>query len=431
MKRSAGIFLLIILLIGANVPAHAQFWKNWFKKEQHNRKYTPRKKPAKSKQDTQKNEEEVTKKKTVEYPSSQIKERYRIDLLAPLYLDELVKNGKTTFKTKLPEKAQSGVDFYQGLKIAADTLNILGYKVDVYMHDIADANNTPEKMIATGKLDNTDLIIGLVQAEDMVTISGFAKKNNINFVSALLPFDAGITDNPYFILLQPSLQEHCARIIQALNSKHRKKRIILLHNTQPGLDDIAFKSLTEDEKVDYQKLLCNTAPAKTQLLSLLDSTQVNVVVMAFMDNDYAASILKQLSTQFPGYQFEIYGMPSWKMPDFLRKIEEYQNIAVNITAPFHFDTSTPLAQYLEHVHKKTYGERPGEMVYRGYEAVFWYTTLLKRYGTIFNNKMGDSKDAPFTKFNIKPMWTQDGTFLYNENIHAYLYRYQGGSYSVE
>jgi hypothetical protein len=45
--------------------------------------------------------------------------------------------------------------------------------------------------------------------------------------------------------------------------------------------------------------------------------------------------------------------------------------------------------------------------------------------------MSDNGAAPFTRFEIKPQWTTDNDLLYNENMHVYLYRYQGGSYMVE
>ena len=70
--------------------------------------------------------EKVKKKREIEYPQSIAKERYRIDVLLPLYLDELVKEDKPTFKGKVPEKAQPGINFYEGVNLAVDTLTNMG-----------------------------------------------------------------------------------------------------------------------------------------------------------------------------------------------------------------------------------------------------------------------------------------------------------------
>jgi hypothetical protein len=61
------------------------------------------------------------------------------------------------------------------------------------------------------------------------------------------------------------------------------------------------------------------------------------------------------------------------------------------------------------------------MVYRGYETLFWYAHMLKRYGTIFNKQYSDNETAPFTKFNVKPVWDAKGYPDYHENRNFTIY----------
>lgn len=412
-------------MLAYSTPAEAQFWKKIFRKEETKRK-KPVKKPAAKNIEPVKTEK---RKRDINYPVSEKKTRYRVDVLVPLYLDELVKDDRPTFKGKLPDKAAGAVEFYEGIKLAADTLNKYAYSIDVHIHDIASA--TPEKLIAKKLLDSTDLLIGLVQSPQIPALAEFAKKKQVNFISALSPSDSDIKGNPYFILMQPTLKTHCEFIMERVKKKYKTKPV-LLYRTSLGVAEQAYNYLIVDADKDMEKILCNTIPTRQQLAPLFDSTKTNVIVMGLMDNSFAEKILVQLYEWFPSYSFDVYGMPSWRTMSSLKKPDAYPNVAVYVTSPFYFDGTTAWGQSLSNAYKASYGStRPGELVYRGYETLYWVSQLLKKYGAVFNEKLNDNSIVPFTKYNVKQQWTKDDNLLYLENTKVYMLRYQSSSYMVE
>lgn len=428
MKNSLLVFctFTVLLLLPAK-QAEAQFWKKLFKKEEPKHKTPVRKPPVKEKPVVVK----PPKKKNIELAESEKKSRYRVDILVPLYLSELVKDGKPVYKGKIPEKASAGLDFYDGIKLAADSLNTLGYSIDVYVHDIMDPEHTVEKLAKNKVLDSSDLIIGAVQSQQIPVVADIARRKKINFISTISPSDGGVSNNPYFTLLQPSLQSHCEWIMNEVKRKYHKTEPIMFYRTGNTNDENAYKYLTNNKDKKWNKLSCNTIPTQQQLASFFDSTKTNVIVMSIIDYSYSEKILQDLYTYFPTYNFEVYGMPSWRSMPSLRKPDAYPNVAVYITVPFYYDPSTPNGQKLANKYKALAGSsRPGEFVYRGYETMFWYAYLLKKYGTIFNEQISDNSFSPFTKFEVKPQWDDNEELLYNENKHIYLYRYQSSSYSV-
>ncbi len=417
------VFIVCLLVIFTPHSSQAQFWKRWSKKHRH------------SKTDSVAAKKVVgsAKRKTeIDYPPTQIKTHYRIDLLAALYLDELVQDNKPVNNGKVTEKASAGVEFYKGMKLAADTLNNLNYQIDLYVHDITDSVKSISNLIAARELTYSDLIIGVLQTKDIPTIANFAKDNHINFISALSPFDAGVANNPYFTLLQPSLQSHCEHIKGTLAKRYPKKQVHLFYRNTSSVDEAAYNYFSKnDNGVNFNKVNFAAEPEMGKLKPLFDSTQVNVIVMAFFDIAYAEKLLNQLSEAFPDYRFEVYGMPSWKSMSLLRKKDSLPNMVIDISEPFNFEHGSKQIRSIERMYRKEFGGRPGEMVFRGYETMLWYAYLLKKYGTIFNTKMGDNSGAPFTRFQVKPKWNKDLELLYNENLHVYLYRYQNGSCKVE
>ncbi len=361
----------------------------------------------------------VNKWAEIEYPVSHKKSHYRIDLLAPMYLDELVKNGNPS--TYIPEKAIKGLDFYKGVQIAADTLKKALFDIDIYVHDVASLMESSEMLIRKNALDSADLLLGAVADKDVATLAAYAKRKQINFISAIAAADGGVKDNPYFTMLQPSAKSYCEWITTKLENTFPKGKVLLLHRNANAADENCFKHLTTDptSKAMYNTLLCNTAPTNDAIGRIID-TQSNIVVLAINDVKYADSMLKILSREFPRTHFDVYGMQNWNSATTLFKQTGFEKFTFHIPTPFLFDNSSDIAKYVERVFKKEYGGKPTEMVYRGFETMYWYATMLKNYGTIFNKYYTDNELAPLTKFEIKPQWDEQGNLIYQENRHLSL-----------
>jgi hypothetical protein len=373
------------------------------------------------------------KKHEIYYPETKLRKRYKVAVIVPLYLDELVRGESVTFKDNVPEKAAPGLAFYQGVKLAADSLRRAGAKLDIYIKDAGSFQESPEMLINNRKLDSTDLIIGAVEQHDIPVLANYARKRRINFVSALTNYDGWVKDNQYFTMLQPSVKSHCEYIIDDLSARYAGHDVTLLYRTSSLADDNAALYILNDlySEVKFRKLLCNTLPRKDALSAVLDSSKPNIVVISILDHVFADSILRVLSKSYPNTHFEIYGMPGWNANANLRKTNLYKNLTVNVTYPVNMENGdSVLKRSVQAIFAKEFGGKPTEMVWRGYEAMLWYGTLLGKYGTIFNNEYNDLDGAPFTRFKVKPRWDRNGVLLYLENKQIYMSTYQGGVLST-
>lgn len=372
----------------------------------------------------------VKKWSDIEYAPSQRKTHYRIDILAPLYLDELVKNGYAV--KDIPEKAVPGLNFYKGVQIAADSLKKANFDIDIYVHDVASLLESTDMLVRKNMLDSSDLIIGAVPSKDVPTLAGYAKSKQVNFISALSPADGGIRDNQYFTLLQPSLKSHCEWITDDVEKKYTGKKMLLMYRSFPPAELNAYNYLTNDtaNRRLFNPLLCNTLPKKENIAVMIDTSKINTVVISILDNTYADSLLRILKRDFPNVRFEVYGMPSWASMASIGKPGNYPNLSINVTVPFNFDPANPSLQYIDKMFKKDYGGKPQEMVYRGYETMFWYANMLMRHGTIFNKQYNDNEIAPFTRFEVAPQWDNAGNVLYMENKHIFVHKYESAGFNA-
>jgi hypothetical protein len=371
----------------------------------------------------------IRRKQEIAYPDSKMKKKYSVSVILPLYLDELVRGESVTFKDKVPVKAADGLAFYQGVKLAADSLRRSGAKFDIRIFDAGSFNESPEMLINRRKLDSADLIIGAVEQHDIPVLAGYARKKKINFVSALTNYDAWVKDNQYFTMLLPSVKSHCEYIIDKISEKYSGQNVALLYRTSALADDNAALYMLNDlySDVTFRKLQCNTMPTKEEFAAVFDTSRPNAVVVSILNLSFADSLLKLFSEYFPNTHFDIYGMPTWSELPELRKNKGYKNLAVNVTNPFYYDAvDSTMIFALRRNYKNEFAGVPSDMVLRGYECMMWYGTLLRKYGTIFNDDYSDISVAPFTKFRVKPRWDANGSLLYLENKQIYMTTYQGG-----
>lgn len=428
LSRKFYLRLIVLLLcVASGNDATAQFWKKEKPRRKVYNKYPP--KPVAE----VKKEEKKKKKRDIDYPASTKKERYRIDVMIPLYLDELVKGGKPTPRSKWPDKAESGINFYEGIKLAIDTLATMGYTTDIYVHDISSTESGVENMIKSDSLANTDLIIGFVSAQHVDDLAKYAKSKHVNFISAFSPSDANVRDNPYFILMNPTLQTNCEEISKAAVKKRNKESLVLYKRMNNVTDSAAYSYIIEDSKVkNLSEIDCDKLPDSATLAAAFDSMITNIVIIPVIDVAYAEKLINQLDKYFPNYRFNIFGMPSWKNIVSTKKMIDFgDHIAINITQPYYFDQTVSFGMEIANKYRANFGGKPSELTFRGFELVYWMTDLLNKYGAVFNEKTSDNGMAIFTKFEFKPQWDTENNLFYIENKHLYLYHYQAGTVLVD
>jgi len=433
MNKRLSIFFVTLLVCLWGLPAHAQLFKRLFGKDDPkpvHRTAAPHTSPTRPTKTVAEPVKATKGPEILKLGKSILKNKYRIDVLAFVYLNELVANGKPIYKSHLPNKVLPGLGFYQGVKLAADSLNRMGYHLDVYFHDIGDPSKSLDLLLKQGELDSTDLIIGAVAANQVAPLAALAKKHEINFVSSVSPSDGNVKANFYFNLLIPSIHVHCERIRAALSTKSSFSNILVYQRSSNGLDESCFKEITKDSSFPYTRINMNALMPAEKLRNFLDSNSTNTIVMPIVDVVFAGQLLDQLSKSFPKFRFEIYGMPTWKGMAVLQKVDALPNLGINIGAPFYFDPSTSAGKNFSDDFNTIYGGKPSEMAYRGYETLYWYGYLLNHYGTIFNEHFQDNGMAPFTRFDLKLEHEKNTAPMYYENRHVCMYHYQSGSFTV-
>jgi len=134
----------------------------------------------------------------------------KIAVFAPLYLDSAF-NGNN-FKlgnTNLPKYLLPGLEFYNGVMMAIDSLNAEGVNAEVLIYDSKQSESAIQEILSKPELEGVSLIIASFNNRNEIkALADFALSRKIALISETYPNDGGVSENPYFVLINSTLRTH-------------------------------------------------------------------------------------------------------------------------------------------------------------------------------------------------------------------------------
>ena len=345
--------------------------------------------------------------------------KVRIALLAPLYIDSAFdKNQYKLLPNYIPQYILSGLDFYNGAMLAVDSLQKENVNAEVFVYDTKDANT--DSALNDMKLQNIQLIIASFNnAAEQKIFSYFSISNNIPLISATYPNDAGISANPFFVMLNSTLQTHIIAIQGYLKKYFSKSKIVFI--TKTGFLENKIKTIFStanqtDKPLQYRLAELPDNFSTDDLFPLLDSTKQNVIVCGSFNENFAINLYNALINS-KSYRATIFGMPDWDGIKELNKPQQTTNISIIYSTPFDLLTTDSAQQKIETLYKENFTTKPSDMVYKGFEAMYHFTHLLALNNHDFINHLSDKDFSVFDHFNFAPVKLTGASFYpdYLEN----------------
>src|SRR6185369_15676157 len=89
--------------------------------------------------------------------------RYTVAVFTPLYLDSAFDaSGEYRYDKNFPKFISPGLEFYEGIKLAADSLKIENVALDIEIFDTRSASQTLQQQLGSAPMEHAGLIIGHV-----------------------------------------------------------------------------------------------------------------------------------------------------------------------------------------------------------------------------------------------------------------------------
>jgi hypothetical protein len=365
------------------------------------------------------------------YPKPIKKERYKVAIITPMFLDSVELEPTLT---KIPKFMMPGLDFFKGIQIAADTLKQLGFKLDIYVHDSRSDSLNVNELIRSGTLDSMDFIIGNASVFDLKLLAEFGLEKKINFISAVSPADAGQEVNPYFTILQPRLVSHIEKLHKSISAKYPEDNVVFIHRNSVAERNalMYFKNdIVHPLPARFKEMELKTDEVDIrQLLNVIDSLHGTTIMLGIIDPAAAVKNLRLLLPYAKQYGIKVYCMPTMESIKSLGRPDEFPMMPVYYTTSYMIDKITPSSLYINREYKKHMGGYPSDVVYKGFESLYFFSNLMRKYGVPFNEHIGESAYSFITPYKIVPV-KEKGNIKFYENKYLYLVRFENGIMTYE
>lgn len=361
---------------------------------------------------------------------------YKIGIFAPLYLDSVFTKTTFRYQQSIPRFIMPAVDFVQGALIALDSLETGDDFIDAHIYDTKSFTEKLPDLIRTKKLDSLQLIIASVKDEDYLQLADFALQKNIPFISATYPNVAGITKNPFLVIMNATLKSHCEAIYSYLLQNHGTDKIYLCRQKGPQEDKVAgfFKQINEQDGKPLLpiEILNFDNTVNANLLKLkLDSNRKNIIIGASLDEGFAGNMAKACFELNKTYPITLIGMPNWDNFTALYNKKDLAGFPIYFTTPFYTEKNDGFSKSLIAAYYKKYKGKPGDMAFKGFESVYLFTKLLTKNPGNVMSQLNDKSVRVFCEYNFRPVRLNNEFAVpdYFENKHLYLIKILNGSIS--
>ncbi len=340
---------------------------------------------------------------------SVLKPAYNIAVLFPFQLNEIdARSGKRS--------NQYVLDFYEGIRMAVDSLEDKGIKANVYTYDTEKDITILNSILNLPEMASMDMIIGPVFPVQIPLVTEYCKRNSIINIS---PFSANskiIENNEFSLLFQPTLELQAGAVARYASEnfkydssyvinytpprhapKHKekelaegKKKVIIFYGNEVKDSLLAFHhkdscSKNGLEVVHLEKITRDRVGLlRTILGDTLKLGKCNHVFATTSDEVVAANImsLMEISRQTT----PLITRADWL--DFnLIAFEQFEKRNVFFIHTDYYDFSNPVYRSFKNAWIGRTHIYPSIHSLQGYELMMYFGQALGQYGTYFKNNL--------------------------------------------
>ena len=363
------------------------------------------------------------------------KETYNIALMLPLFLEEVDSidfDREKDFDKLTNLVSFRFVNFYNGFKMAVDSLTKAGMKINLFVYDVDNDPAKVEMALLASELSSMDLIVGPFYLSSFRKMADFASTYNIPIINPLSKRDEITYDNPWVFKVQPSEAGQIDFLVNYLQVKYPASNIILLRNNKYKYQsEISYirnslntarpshvyirnrkileilknqesgTSLLTENKYIEQDMIAGKPDDSTYFSNLvrevvfLDDSLTGLtlnlsrlrpnVVVALSDNIvFSKEVLSQLNKLALDHDITLFGLPGWN---------DYQDLETSHLLNLKLHTFSPALVNFKSVSlinwTKDYRRRyntepsPGNYAFDGFDVGWYFLNALHHFGRDF------------------------------------------------
>lgn len=340
-----------------------------------------------------------------EAPKTFFKDVYTVSVVMPFMMSTLDPSPSR-------KKNQSVLDFYEGMKLANDTLARQGIKISLRAYDTERKVEKIKSILNTPELKSSDLLVGPFFQEENKALQDFSLANKINVFNPLSNNSDVIGDNPFAFLYQPSVEILGKKSGEFLASYVKKKNCIVYYGISRR-DSLLAANFVEKAREKGMKVLTSQRITRESVGKIIDklatpteydefkypkqfTLKKDSLGGVFVATDDALIYTKVVSgVETRGDSVVVLGSETWLEQSALN-LDKYQTLRIVLAAPnFSLKDNVYVQAFIKR-YVKSHGRAPSQYAKMGYEFMLFAGTQLKKNGAYFQEAMSKETFIPGT-----------------------------------
>jgi len=318
---------------------------------------------------------------------------------------------------------QVALEFYQGAKIAIDSLKNLGLNAKVFVYDTKKSAATVRQILARPEISEVNLFIGPLYKSTFLEVAKFSTERGIPVVCPVPQANKILLNNPNVskVYSSDATQARWAgaytrtklsganTFVITLNSAEEKRMASFFEKAAMfGTTDSLAKVIFWDKKFNVDRVKAR-----------LDLNRENVIYIPSNDIAFVMTAITNLTPLTKDYNIRIIGSEDWLKFD---QAESSDLVKLHVTLPVssHVDYTADNVKGFLQKYRSLYNTDPNQFGLLGFDVLYYYMLGYLKFGSSFSQSYPDIVFEPTSvRFRMHQIANGSGY----ENTGVYILEY--------
>ncbi len=317
---------------------------------------------------------------------------YKIGLLMPLYsnFDSEIR-VENAYLIKEIDKYISFrfIEFYQGMKLAIDSLEKMGFKADIYVWDTKADTNTVDSISQLQEFKDLDLLFGPFYSKNVKRVQAVARDNNIQLVNLFSSYYIPADSNSEFFIVNSSLNSKYNALAKYISDSLSNYRISIIHQGYDEdlnrLNSLKIALLRNNIDTNSIYIYDYTYDGLNNLEKELSSDKKNIIFNLVDDEAKVSDFLRQLNIVADDYPIMVMALGDvWNKYKTL-EIKYLNNLNYTFATDYFVDNEDEnIVIPFENKFYRIYKRIPSKLGYLGFDISWYFSNSIYYYGSNFS-----------------------------------------------
>lgn len=313
-----------------------------------------------------------------------------IALLLPFRLNRI---DAETASQKAMAQTSLAIDFYQGFKLALDSVAAGEGNFKLNVFDSQD-NDTRVISLARKQTAGNNLIVGPVFPDGIAAFSKSANLNGHLLVSPLAAAPPSQFNNPNLVTITNPISQHGTKIATYIRQSYppASTNIILINTRKTEDEKLAAPIRSYFKQPGASKFMVAEMPNAIGIEAKLSATKTNVIIITSAERPFVIAVTDKLYalSNRNNFKTDVFGHPNWARIKNL-SIDKLQWLNTRITSSYTVDYGSDRVKKFVAGYRDKFQLEPSEYAFKGFDTGYYFARLMARYGDNYVKHITDGQ----------------------------------------